>query len=172
AGGGRRDQLDADSIRDAAAGVARLGFGGTIAWLLDPSLPLSTAEQARAVVDGIVLGGYDPGKWKTDATPRQSPSRLTFFGADDATQQLAQRAELVAQWANRARDLSNRPANDLTPERLADRAAEIAQGSGDLSYEAFGRSEIETMGMGSFAAVAQGSHNEPRLIVLRYEPAG
>ena len=28
------------------------------------------------------------------------------------------------------------------------------------------------MGMGSFAAVAQGSHNEPRLIVLRYEPPG
>ena len=26
--------------------------------------------------------------------------------------------------------------------------------------------------MGSFAAVAQGSHNEPRLIVLRYEPPG
>ena len=35
AGGGRRDQLDADSIRDAAAGVARLGLGGTVAWLLD-----------------------------------------------------------------------------------------------------------------------------------------
>jgi leucyl aminopeptidase len=172
AGGGRRDQFDADSIRDAAAGVARLGFGGTLAWLLDPSLPLSTAEQARAAVDGIVLGGYDPGKWKTDATPRHLPSRLTFVGADDATHQLAQRAELVAQWANRARDLSNRPPNDLTPERLADRAAEIAQGSGDLSYEAFDRAQIEAMGMGSFAAVAQGSHNEPRLIVLRYEPAG
>ena len=170
AGGGRRDQFDADSIRDAAAGVARLGFGGTLAWLLDPSLPLSTTEQARAVVDGIVLGGYDPGKWKTDAKPRHQPTRLTLIGADEATQQLAQRAELVAQAANRARDLSNRPANDLTPERLADRAAEIAQGSAELSYESFDRAQIEAMGMGSFAAVAQGSHNEPRLIVLRYEP--
>ena len=35
AGGGRRDELDADSIRDAAGGVARLGLGGTVAWLLD-----------------------------------------------------------------------------------------------------------------------------------------
>ena len=172
AGGGRRDQLDADSIRDAAAGVARLGFGGTLAWLLDSSLPLSIADQARAVVDGIVLGGYDPGKWKTNTTPRQSPSRLTFIGADDATQQLAQRAELVAQACNRARDLSNRPPNDLTPERLADRAAEIAESSAELSFESFDRAQIEAMGMGSFAAVAQGSHNEPRLIVLRYEPPG
>ena len=30
AGGGRLDQLDGDSIRDAAAGVARLGLGGTV----------------------------------------------------------------------------------------------------------------------------------------------
>jgi leucyl aminopeptidase len=37
--------------------------------------------------------------------------------------------------ANRARDLSNRPPNDLTPERLAERAAEIAQGSTTLSFE-------------------------------------
>src|SRR5438876_9129179 len=57
--------LDADSIRDAAGAVARLGFGGTLAWLLDDSLPLDQGEQARAVVDGVVLGGYDPGCWKT-----------------------------------------------------------------------------------------------------------
>jgi leucyl aminopeptidase len=172
AGGGRRDQFDADSIRDAAAGVARLGLGGTVAWLLDESLPLSTAEQARAVVDGLVLGGYDPGRWKTQTTPRHQPERLLLVGASDEARQLAQRAERVGQAANRARDLSNRPPNDLTPERLADRAAEIAQGSAELSYESFGRDQIEAMGMGAFAGVAQGSHNEPRLIVLRYEPAG
>ncbi len=94
------------------------------------------------------------------------------MGADDETLQLAQRTERVAQWAARARNLANRPPNDLTPERLADRAAEIAEGSPALSYEAFDRAQIEAMGMGAFAAVAQGSHNEPRLIVLRYDPPG
>jgi leucyl aminopeptidase len=172
AGGGRRDQLDADSIRDAAAGVARLGLGGTVAWLLDQTLPLSTAEQARAVVDGLVLGGYDAGAWKTDRPRRPQTERLLLLGADEAAISLARRAERVAQFTNRARDLANRPPNDLTPERLAERAAEIAQGSPELSYEAFGRAEIEAMGMGAFAAVAQGSHNEPRLIVLRYDPPG
>ena len=170
AGGGRRDQLDSDSIRDAAAGVARLGLGGTVAWLLDRDLPLSLAEQARAVVDGLVLGGYDPGAWKTQPQRRHQTERLLLVGADDATLQLAQRAERVAQWANRARDLANRPPNDLTPERLAERAAEIAQGPAELSYESFGRKQIVDMGMGAFAAVAQGSHAEPRLIVLRYDP--
>ena len=172
AGGGRRDQLDSDSIRDAAAGVARLGLGGTVSWLLDESLGLSAAEQARAVVDGLVLGGYDAGAWKTDRPRRHLTERLVLVGANDEILQLARRAERVAQWANRARDLANRPANDLTPERLAERAAEIAQGSSLLSYESFDRGQTEEMGMGAFSAVAQGSHNDPRLIVLRYDPPG
>jgi leucyl aminopeptidase len=171
-GAGRRDQLDADAIRAAAAGVARLGLGGTVAWLLDDSLGLDAGEQARAVVDGVVLGGYDPGRWKTAEKPRHQTEKLVLVDADDESLQLAQRAERVAQAANRARDLANRPPNDLTPERLAERAAEIAQRSTELSYEAFGREQIESMGMGAFAGVARGSHNDPRLIVLRYEPPG
>jgi leucyl aminopeptidase len=172
AGGGRRDQLDADSIRDAAAGVARLGLGGTVAWLLDDKLRLSTSGQARAVVDGLVLGGYDAGAWKTEQAQRRQTDRLILIGADETAISLARRAERVAQFTNRARDLANRPPNDLTPERLAERAAEIAQGSTELSFTSFGRDEIEAMGMGAFAAVAQGSHNEPRLIVLRYDAPG
>jgi leucyl aminopeptidase len=170
AGGGRRDQLDTDSIRDAAAGVARLGFGGTVAWLLDGDLPLGPAEQARAVVDGLVLGGYDPGAWKTRSQRRRQTDRLLLVGGDDEALRVARRAERVAHFANRARDLANRPPNDLTPERLAERAAEIAEGSAVLSYESFGREQIVELGMGAFAAVAQGSHNDPRLIVLRYDP--
>ena len=111
-------------------GVARLGFGGTLAWLLDASLPLGTAEQARAVVDGLVLGGYDPGRWKTNEPAAQAdrapdPRRRRRRDARSGA-----RSGRVAQWANRARDLANRPPNDLTPERLADRAAEIARGLG------------------------------------------
>ncbi len=172
AGAGRGDDLDADAIREAAAAVARLGLGANVAWLLDGELGLSLAEQARAVVDGLVLGGYDAGAWKTDRPRRPQTERLILVGGDDSTLRLAQRTSCVALWANRARDLANRPPNDLTPTRLADRAAEIARDSTGLSCESFGRGQIEAMGMGAFAAVAQGSHNDPRLIVLRYDPPG
>ena len=169
---GRGTGVDADALRDAAAAVARLGLGGTVAWYLDGSLALGLGEQARAVVDGLVLGGYDQGRWKTGATPRRQTERLVLVGADDATLDAARRAERVGGWANNARDLANRPPNDLTPEALAARAAEIAEGSEFVSYEALGPKEIQALGMGAFAAVAQGSHNEPRLIVLRYDPPG
>ena len=172
AGAGDRDQLDADSIRTAAAAVAQLGLGGTLAWLLDDALGLRAAEQAQAVVDGLLLGGYDPGAWKTARERRPQTGRLLLVGVDEEGLQVARRAERVALWTNRARDLANSPPNEMTPERLAGRAAEIAAGSAALSFESFGREQIESMGMGALAGVARGSHNDPQLIVLRHDPPG
>jgi leucyl aminopeptidase len=170
AGAGRADELDADSIRDAAAAVARLRLGGHITWVLDPALGVPVEEQARAAVDGLVLGGYDQAKWKSGPRPRPV-EHLTFENGSEAVLRLAQRAGRVAQWTNRARDLANRPANDLTPRRLAESAQEIAADFHTLTAEVFDYDEIRAMGMGSFAGVAQGSHNPAQLIVLRYEPA-
>jgi leucyl aminopeptidase len=93
-----------------------------------------------------------------------------IVGGDDAATAAAERAARVAEWANRARDLSNAPPNELTPERLAERAAELAPAG--VQVEALGREQIIALGMGAFAGVAQGAHNEPRLIVMRYEPKG
>jgi leucyl aminopeptidase len=170
AGAGRRDELDADSIREAAAAVARLRLGGTLAWRLDESLPLGRAEQARAVVDGVVLGGYDPGKWKTRAPAPKQVEHLILLDGSDEAQETARRAERVARWTNRARDLANRPPNDLTPRRLAEHAQEVATDFDALSANVFDLDQVRAMGMGSFAAVAQGSHNPAQLIVMRYEP--
>src|SRR5690349_5689799 len=62
---GPAEELDSDTVRTAAAAVAGATerVGGTLAWVLDDSLPHD--EQARAVVDGLILGTYDPGRWKT-----------------------------------------------------------------------------------------------------------
>jgi leucyl aminopeptidase len=93
-----------------------------------------------------------------------------LVGADKSALAAAERASRVAQAANRARDLANAPANELTPERLAERAEELASQREHLSAEALGPDEIRALGMGAFAGVAQGAHNPPRLIVMRYEP--
>jgi leucyl aminopeptidase len=78
-------------------------------------------------------------------------------------------AATVAAAANAARDLQNRPANDLTPAALAEHARALAQEIDGLTAETDGREGIVGRGMGAFAAVAQGSEQEPALIVLRYE---
>ena len=171
AGVGPRDRVDADALRTAAAAVARLAeeFAGRIAWAIDTSLPLSPLEQARAIVEGTVLGSYEPARWKKEE-PASKLSTLVLCGEADGLPEAAERAAIVAAWTNRTRDLVNSPPNEATPERLAERAGEIASSVEHVTAEALGPDEIRAQGMGAFAAVAQGSDNPPRLVVLRYDP--
>jgi leucyl aminopeptidase len=169
--GGLGKEIDADAFRTAAGAVARLTqrIGGSLAWILDESQPVPVEEQARAVVDGLVLGAYDPGRWKADDGGRKELTRLLFVGPESVAEGASQ-AAVVAAWVNRARDLANEPPNELTPMRMAEHAEEIAATSGHLRVESSGPERLAELGMGAFGAVAQGSHNEPRLIVVRYDP--
>jgi leucyl aminopeptidase len=170
---GPAEELDADALRTAAAAVAEAAerVGGTLAWLLDDSLPLSAAEQARALVDGLLLGTYDPGRWKSDASEGPPFEQLILLGSEEpGLREAAERAAAVADAANRARDLANAGANELTPRKLAERAAELAREHANMSAKALGLDDARNLGMGAFSAVAQGSHNPARMIVLRYDP--
>jgi leucyl aminopeptidase len=169
-GVGRASGIDADALRTAAASLATVN-GSTIAWLLEPNGDLAPAEQARAVVEGIVLGRYHAGRWKTSDSVPAPVERIVVCGAEaEAVVDEARRAATVAGWVNRCRDVVNAPPNELTPERLAESAREIADRFPTISFEALGPEEIHAAGMGAFEAVAQGSANPPRLITLRYEP--
>jgi leucyl aminopeptidase len=170
AGVGKRADVDADAVRTAAAAVARRlrDVGGTLAWTLDDSLPLPLDEQARAVVEGAVLGAYSPARWKTDQKHRKPIDKIVLYGGDNGATETATRAATVAKWVNWARDLANSPPNELTPEALAERAAELA--GPNLQVSALDTAQIDELGMGALSAVGRASANGPRLIVLRYEP--
>jgi leucyl aminopeptidase len=171
AGVGKRADVDADAVRTAAAAVARRlrDVGGTLAWTLDDSLPLSLDEQARAVVEGTVLGAYSPGRWKTEQRGGKQIERIVLYGAGDGVDETAGRAATVSKWVNWARDLANSPPNELTPEGLAEQAAQLA--GPNLEVSALDPQQIDELGMGALSAVGRASANGPRLIVLRYEPA-
>ena len=75
-------------------------------------------------------------------------------------------------WAaavNRARDLQNRPGNDLTPTALGEYAKALEGEVEGLSVRVEGREGILARGMGAFACVAQGTYEEPALITIRYD---
>ena len=159
-------------FRSAASAVAHrvADVGGTLAWLLDDSLPLSLDEQARAVVEGTMLGSYSPARWKTQEQPAASVDKIVLYTtADNGLAERASRIAGVGRWVNFARDLANSPPNELTPEALAARAAELA--GPKLAVEALDPGRIDELGMGALSAVGRASSNGPRLIVLRYEPA-
>jgi len=69
-----------------------------------------------------------------------------------------------------ARDLANRPGNDLTPEGMALAAKEMAEGLNGLRVTILGKKELLKEKMGGVLAVSQGSVEEPRMIVLEHRP--
>ncbi len=174
AGIGERDDVDLDALRTAGAATAQAlaRIGGTLCWLLDESLPLSLPEQARALVEGTIIGGYSPARWKTGNGDAPRPIERIVIGHVE-TQELrdaAERAGLVAERTNRARDLANLPPNELDPQTLAERALELADEHDHLTAYVLGPHELHELGMGALAAVGRGSRREPRLIVLQYDP--
>jgi len=67
-----------------------------------------------------------------------------------------------------AKEWANRPANHATPSDLAAAARVIAKGP-QLDCEVLGPKEVTKLGMGSFLAVARGSAEPLRFIVMRYK---
>ena len=92
-----------------------------------------------------------------------------LFRSDSDLEGAVADAALVADAVNSARDLQNRPGNDLTPSALAEHARSLAREIDVLDVEVEGREGLRERGMGAFAAVAQGSEQEPALITLRYD---
>src|SRR5581483_9666878 len=172
AGVGRRDEVDAEALRAAGAAAAQAlsRVGGTLLWLLDEELPPPLPEQAAALVEGTILGGFSPGRWKT-RDERRAPERVVIGRAETPElRAAAERAALLAERTNRARDLANMPPNELYPVTLAEQAAALADEHEHLTATALTPKEMEKLGMGALLAVGRGSHHEPRLIVLRYDP--
>jgi leucyl aminopeptidase len=79
-------------------------------------------------------------------------------------------AKAAANGIEFARELGNLPPNVATPTRLGEEAKKLAKAHG-LQCEVLGPKEIAKLGMGSFLAVAQGSEQPPRFIVLTYQGA-
>ena len=69
-----------------------------------------------------------------------------------------------------AKEWGNRPANYATPTQLAEAARSLAKAP-QIGCEVLGPRQVEKLGMGAFMAVARGSEEELRFIVLRYSGA-
>ena len=73
----------------------------------------------------------------------------------------------LAAGVNLTKDLGNLPPNVCTPTYLAEQAILLGK-TYSLKVEVLERLALEKLGMGSFLAVAQGSEEPPKLIVLQH----
>ena len=128
------------------------------------------AEALVAAVNDAVYV-YRHTKPSAPAAPKLSSVSLVCskVQAAAAAQGLT-RGQGVAAGVALARECANRPGNHATPSYLASEAKKIGKQYG-IKVEVFDRKAIEKIGMGSFLAVAQGSHEPPRFIVMHYRGA-
>ena len=121
AGIGQRGRVDLDALRTAAAAAAQAlaRVGGTICWLLDETLRIPLPDQARALVEGTIIGGYDAGPLEGGRRAAGAPFERIVIGHDETPElrAAAERAGLLAERTNRARELANMPPNELNPAR-------------------------------------------------------
>ncbi|MEZ0292064.1 MAG: M17 family metallopeptidase, partial [Solirubrobacteraceae bacterium] len=166
-GGGSRDPFDGERARlvgAAALGRARELGARSLCWELPHKVPDAVAG---ALVEGTLLAAYRYSAFKSDPGEDRAPAELIVSAHHDVARAV-ELGRVGAEAANRARDLQNAPPNAMTPEALAERARALP----GVTVDVWGRAGIEAAGMGAFAAVAQGSENEPRLITVRHEPPG
>jgi leucyl aminopeptidase len=165
---GSREAFDAERARvAAAAALARARELGTATLCWEVPHHVDDAVVA-GLVEGTVLGGYRFDRYRNHPEDDGALGALLLSAHHDVTEPVAI-ATVVAEAQNRARDLQNAPGNEVTPSFLAHRAQELPGETEGITVEVLDEREISAHGMGAFAAVAQGSAQEARLIVVRYE---
>ena len=126
------------------------------------------AQAVLAVMDGM----YRFDKLKSEPPKqRRTLEKVVFRVADRsgtfAAEAAIDRAVAIAEGITLARDLGNLPANICTPTYLAEQARELGCRHG-FAVTILDRNDIEKLGMHAFLAVAGGSRQPPKLIVVEY----
>lgn len=160
------DQTPVD-CRRAGAGLARaVRSRGRVVTSLADGLP---AAGVRALVEGLILGGYQPASSGLKPRGDSAAAReVSLIGEVPSEAVDAGRVHALATY--RARDLAVTPSNIKTPAWLADRAVEAADEAG-LAVRVWDEDDLAGDGFGGLLAVGGGSATPPRLVRLDYEPA-
>lgn len=173
---GERAKAGADAIRRVGALVARRTGAAEIVAAAVAQAARGSEAAVGAFVEGYLLGQYRFDRYRTNDNNRATKTKRLDVVAGrgwDARKVAAaiKRAEILAGATAIARDLTNVPAGDLTPASLAEEAKTVAKSAG-LKVQVLGEKELRAGKFGGILGVGAGSVHPPRMIVLRYEPAG
>jgi leucyl aminopeptidase len=133
------------------------------------------ASVGDRISQGLELGTYAFERFLSE--DKRTPVRVrevTVIGRSRAPADGVARGQTVASVIARARDLTNGPAELVTPSHLAEVAKEIVDShvDADASMTVLEEDECRARGMGCYLGVAQGSDSPPKFIHMHYRPKG
>jgi leucyl aminopeptidase len=153
----------ATSLRTAAMNAGRYACRRHVVCALG-SIPVVGLNAAQLAAEGLALGAYRFDRYRTRPADEQRVEQISFPEADESAVRIG---ALIAHAANLARDLTNRPPADLTPEAFAGICEDLASEHG-LSYRSLGVERLRAEGFGGIVGVGAGSPNPPVLACLDY----
>ncbi|HYF58655.1 MAG TPA: leucyl aminopeptidase [Burkholderiaceae bacterium] len=159
-----------ESVRGAANALKELDAKDASFFLVDTKVNARPVSwNVRQAVLGVREALYRFDVLKTQKKPNgHALSEVTLpLSANAQLEQALAEAQATADGAELARTLGNLPSNICTPAYLAEEAKKLAR-QFKLQVEVLERRDMERLGMGAFLAVANASHQPPKLIVLRY----
>ncbi|MBI1976707.1 MAG: leucyl aminopeptidase [Candidatus Omnitrophica bacterium] len=147
--------------------------------LFKKDLSLTIEDFIQQLAEAASLANFSFDKYKSRQNgdgKTKTVEEITFIGSAfkasrQALQRGVNRGRLVAESANLARILSNEPSNVMTPAAMARAALEATRGMG-VRCTIRDERWLHQKKMNAVLAVAQGSENRPRFVVLEYQPAG
>lgn len=139
--------------------------------LRDELIALHTKEYLlRTFAENATIAHYEFSRYKTKKKEKVVKEICVTDLDPKEAGELAS-GVLIGEYVNHARDLSNTPGGDMTPQVLARAAQDMAKGS-KVSVTVLVKKEIEKLKMGAIIGVSKGSTEEPRFIVMEYWGAG
>jgi leucyl aminopeptidase len=164
--------LDDEQIRRTAGAVARKLAGmKTVGYVVTSA----DATRLEAVGVGALLGNYAFHSFRgASANAQAKPIERILITGDPKDAELVaalQRATVIAEAVNQARDLVNTPPSALPPEEIAQEAIDAVRRL-PVRVEVWDEEGLEAEEFGGILAVGQGSANPPRLVRLEYSPKG
>ena len=126
-------------------------------------------QEVEAVIEAVVIGTYEWSKYKTKNTKQQFSEKEIYLIA--SKKKIFEDTIQISRGVNFTRDLINDNADTVTAVYLEKTVKEITKGKRQISLEILGQKDMEKVGLGLHLAVNQGSRNEPRLIIVKYNGA-
>ncbi|TBW10458.1 leucyl aminopeptidase [Azotobacter chroococcum] len=176
-GTGKESELGDRQFRKivAAAHSVLKGLGGSDAALTLGELHVKGRDaygKARLLAETLLDATYVFDHFKSEKATAPTLKKLVLV-CDKASQADVERAaghaRAIASGMALTRDLGNLPPNLCHPSHLADEAKALAKAHDALKVEVLDEKKLKELGMGAFLAVAQGSDQPPRLVVLNYQ---
>ena len=175
---GKADDFGDKAWRNAVAAVAKWLANGpasqaavSLAGILPPNRDSAWAMQQGARILRDATYRYATTLSAASKDKRKGANTVALLTSGSATAALktaVARGSAIAEGMALTRELGNLPANHCTPTYLADTAQKLGQ-EFKFKVEVLERKDMEKLGMGAVLAVAKGSHQPPKFIVMHYQ---